>query len=378
MVLYTYSVWLVLGSVAVALMATFTGLSLTRGLQALPIGPRQLRIAMAAIMLGGGIWSMHFVAMLAMRFDTPVAYDLVRTVASALIAILIAGTSLLIMHFATRRPATMAASGTLLGLGIAIMHFVGLTAIEGCLPQVGTPTIALSAILAIGLGIAAITIAYHQRTERNILLATAVFGTAVAAVHFTAMAQTRFALAPDAAALPRLDTDQIAVFVLFAVFAISGAFLLSGAGLMARTPGPIGTVTAPPSAPPLATPNRADATTPQPAITPAPLRLPYEREGRTHLVPLDRINALHAEGHYTTAWLETGPVFCPWSITQAEERLPPGFMRVHRSWIVNIARVSAYERARDHGYLVLQSPPDAPRIPVARNRVTTVKDALGL
>ncbi|MGL4321366.1 MAG: MHYT domain-containing protein [Paracoccaceae bacterium] len=375
MVLYTYSVWLVLGSVAVALMATFTGLSITRGVQALPIGPRQARIAMAAVMLGGGIWSMHFVAMLAMQFDVPVAYDLVRTVASALIAILIAGTSLLIMHFATRRASTIATSGALLGIGIAVMHFVGLSAIEGCLPQISTSTIALSAMLAIVLGIAAIAIAYHQRTERNILLATAVFGTAVAVVHFTAMARTRFAIAPDAATLPRLDTDQIAVFVLLAVFAISGAFLLSGASLMARKPamGPVASLAASPDVGPLAGP--------VPATDP-PLRLPYEREGRTHLVALDRVAALHAEGHYTTAWLDTGPVFCPWSITQAEERLPTGFMRVHRSWIVNIARVAAYERARDHGYVTLQGPTDspnaAPRIPIARNRMSTVREALGL
>lgn len=374
MVVYTYSVWLVIGSVAVALMATFTGLSMTRGVQALPIAPRQLRIVTAAILLGGGIWSMHFVAMLAMRFDTPVSYDLVRTIASALIAILLAGIALLLMHFLTRRPASIAASGALLGIGIVVMHYVGLSAIEGCLPLVSPSSIAASSALAIVLGIAAIAIAYNQRTERNILLATAVFGTAVAAVHFSAMAQTRFAIAPDSATTPRLDTAQIAVFVLLAVFAISGAFLLSGASLMARPPRPT------------ATPVPEPTPTPTPTPPEAALRLPYEREGRTHLVPLDRVAALHAEGHYTTAWLDTGPVtgpvFCPWSITQAHDRLPPGFMRVHRSWIVNIARIAAYERARDHGYITLHAPADAlntaPRIPVARNRMAAVREALGL
>jgi diguanylate cyclase len=372
MVLYTYSIWLVLGSIAVALMATFTGLTLTRGISALPITLRQLRIVMAAIMLGGGIWSMHFVAMLAMRFDTPVAYDLVLTTASALIAILIAGMSLLIMHFATRRPVTITASGALLGIGIAVMHFVGLSAIEGCLPQVSTTTIALSTLLATALGVAAIAIAYHQRTERNILLATAVFGTAVAVVHFTAMAQTSFAADPAAAAQPRLDTEQIAVFVLLAVFAISGAFLLSGASLMARKPAPIS-----PSASPFAglVPEAAPV---EAMVNTPPQRLPYEREGRTHLVPFDRVTALHAEGHYTTAYLDAGPVFCPWSITEAEGRLPPGFLRVHRSWIVNIARVSAYEKARDHGYCLLQGGPDLPRVPVARNRIAAVREGLGL
>ena len=72
MVVYTYTTWLVLASILIALMATFTGLSLTRGLSTVAIGQRQLRIGMAAIALGGGIWSMHFVAMLAMRFGIPV------------------------------------------------------------------------------------------------------------------------------------------------------------------------------------------------------------------------------------------------------------------------------------------------------------------
>lgn len=378
MVLYTYSIWLVLGSVAVALMATFAGLSLTRGISALPVSTRQLRIVFAAILLGGGIWSMHFVAMLAMRFDTPVAYELVRTVASALIAILLAGISLLILHFATRRPATIATSGATLGIGIVAMHYVGLLAIEGCLPLITPRSIAASSLLAIALGIAAIAIAYHQRTERNTALATIVFGTAVAAVHFTAMAQTDFAAEPANTVLAPLDNTQIAIFVLLAVFAISGAFLLSGASLMARTPQPANPQTAPPQpAIPLAAilPEAPPVDAP---LTAPPIRLPYEREGRTHLVPLDRVSALHAEGHYTTAYLDSGPVFCPWSITDAQGRLPPGFLRVHRSWIVNIARVAAYEKARDHGYCVLQGPADLPRVPVARNRIAAVREGLGL
>ncbi len=364
MVVYSYNAWLVAASILIALMATFTGLSLTRGLSAVAIGQRQLRIGMAAIALGSGIWSMHFVAMLAMRFGVPVYYELIRTVASALIAILLAGVALLIMHFASRTPAAMAASGAILGIGIVVMHYVGLSAMQGCLPLSSPASIALAAALAIPLGIAAITIAYGRRTERNILLATAVFGTAVAIVHFTAMLQTTFQPAPlTPVGAPRLDNAQVAILVLISVFVISGAFLLSSASFMIRQPAPVAPKAAPSPPPPPDLP---------------PQRLPYERDSRTHLVSFDGVLAVHAEGHYTTAWLETGPVFCPWSITQAEARLPPGFMRVHRSWIVNIARVSAYERAKDHGYCVLPGPPALPRIPVARTRITAVREALGL
>lgn len=366
-VVYSYNLWLVLASILIALMATFTGLSLTRGLSALAIGQRQLRIVMAAIALGGGIWSMHFVAMLAMRFGRPVYYEMILTVASALIAILLAGVALLIMHFAPRTRGSMALSGAILGIGIVVMHYVGLGAMQGCRPVSSPASMALATGLAIALGITAVGIAYGRRTGRNLLLASVVFGMAVAVVHFTAMIQTSFLPADLATATsPRLDNAQIAMLVLVSVFVISGAFLLSGASFMSRPPV---TQPAPESAP----------RSPQPDTPPEPAqRLPYERENRTHLVPFDGVLAIHAEGHYTTAWLETGAVFCPWSITQAEARLPPGFMRVHRSWIINLARVSAYERAKDHGYCLFQDAPGLTRVPVARTRIPPLREALGL
>lgn len=375
MVFYTYSPWLVALSVVIALMATFTGLSLTRGLSVRGVAERQMRIAMASVALGGGIWSMHFVAMLAMRFGVPVWYEVIPTIASALIAILLAGLCLLLMHFGQRTPGAIAVSGGLLGVGIVAMHYVGLSAIEGCLPQVSVQGVVLAGVLAVGMGIAAIAIAYGQRTERNILVATAVFGATVAVVHFTAMAQTTF-LASEAldAVSPRLTNEQVAVVVMLSVFLISGGFLLSGASFLNRQMVVAG-LPAPLAAPP--PPPEPEASRPPPAPEATP-RLPYERDGRTHLVPFAAVHAIHAEGHYTTAWLDSGPVFCPWSITEAERRLPPGFMRVHRSWLINLDHVTAYERAKDHGWCLFEPATGVPRVPVARSRIGSVREALGL
>lgn len=371
MVLYTYSPWLVALSVMIALMATFTGLSLTRGLSARAVAERQMRVAMASVALGGGIWSMHFVAMLAMRFGVPVWYEVIPTIASALIAILLAGLSLLLMHFGQRTPGAIAVSGGLLGVGIVAMHYVGLSAIEGCMPQVSVQGMVLAGVLAVGMGIAAIAIAYGQRTERNILLATAVFGATVAVVHFTAMSQTTF-LATEVidTITPRLTNAQVAVLVMLSVFLISGGFLLSGASFLNRQMAVV-------AIPAPLTPVEPAAPRPPPAPEATP-RLPYERDGRTHLVPFAAVHALHAEGHYTTAWLDIGPVFCPWSITEAERRLPPTFMRVHRSWLVNLDHVAAYERAKDHGWCLFEASIGVPRVPVARSRIATVREALGL
>ena len=113
------------------MMSAFTGLSLTRGRSAKIIGQRQARIIMAAIGLGGGIWSMHFVAMLAPRFSVPVFYEVIETVAPALTAILLAGLAQVILHFGRRSQASIQRAGMILGLGIVGMHFTGLSAIKG-------------------------------------------------------------------------------------------------------------------------------------------------------------------------------------------------------------------------------------------------------
>lgn len=370
MVLYTYNPWLVVLSVLIAWMSAFTGLSMTRGLSAQGIGQRQLRIAVASVALGGGIWSMHFVAILAMRFEVLVYYDVLGTLASALIAILLAGLALLLMHFGVRSRQKMVLSGSILGLGIVVMHYVGLSAIEGCRPVYGLGGIVLAGGLAIGMGIAAIAVAYGKRNERHTLAATLIFGAAVTVVHFTAMSQTGFAAdALETASGAGLASWQIALLLMLTLFVISGAFLLAGASFVAPRAVPAAVAEPAPSpAPPPPRDSRPD---------PAP-RLPYERDGRTYLVPVEGVFALRAEGHYTRAYLESGPVFCPWSITEAEARLPEGFMRVHRSWLVNLSRVTAYERARDHGYCVFAGLAGLDRVPVARTRISALREALGL
>lgn len=170
-----------------------------------------------------------------------------------------------------------------------------------------------------------------------------------------------------------LGNSLVALLVMLPVFIIAGAFLLVSASSLGRAPMadslvPAGFV--------------PDVRTAEPAMASPKAeiaqRLPYERDGRTHLVALETVYALRAEGHYTTAYLDAGPMFCPWSVTVAEARFPPGFMRVHRSWLVNLALVTVYERAKDHGYCVMAGAPGLERIPVSRARIPAVLEALGL
>lgn len=407
MILYTYDPWLVLASIAVSMMAAFTGLTLTQGLSRLRAGQRQARIVMAAIALGGGIWSMHFVAMLAMRFPVPVYYDILPTTASALIAILLAGIALLLMHYGPRTRPRMGLAGAILGTGIVIMHYVGLNAIEGCEPIYAPIGFVVVGLLAAGMGAAAIGIAYGRRTRRNTLLATLVFGASVVVVHFSAMNWTEFVeVSRTAFDAPALANAQIALIVLFSGFVISGAFLLTAASLLDSpaeaapgTAGPVFAATpaaslreardeaqASPQEPmmPAQEPPRVEkprSASPAPASaaeTAPPVRVPYEKDGSTYFVPSNEIFALRAEGHYSIVYIASGRVFCPWSISEAEKRLPGQFLRVHRSYLVNVARVAGFQRRKDNGFCLLDGSPSLDRVPVARGRIPELRAALGL
>ena len=93
---------LVIASIVVAFIAGFTGLTLSKDLSKQSVLRRKASIAMSAVALGGGIWSMHFVAMLGMQMPILFYYDAAITLASALLAILIVGTALLLLHFRQR------------------------------------------------------------------------------------------------------------------------------------------------------------------------------------------------------------------------------------------------------------------------------------
>ena len=108
---FSHNGWLVLASLAVSFMAAFTGLSLTQGASALGVAPRKLVVALSAVVLGGGIWSMHFVAMLGLELPILFYYDAVITLISALVAILMVGLALLILHFHPRTTVTITAAG---------------------------------------------------------------------------------------------------------------------------------------------------------------------------------------------------------------------------------------------------------------------------
>ncbi|WP_249139122.1 MHYT domain-containing protein [Actibacterium sp. MT2.3-13A] len=374
---YSHDYLLVAASLAIALMAGFTGLSLTRGASERPVPRRKMAVAMSAVALGGGIWSMHFVAMLGLTLPVLFYYDALITMISALLAILITGIALLIVHFGRRTRGRIVLAGAIVGVGIPVMHYVGMSGIQLCRPVYTLGGVALALTASMALSITAFLIAYGNRDARNIILGTLGFGLAVFAVHFIAMAGTGFVeVAAEGAPGPWISNEALAFGVTLAAFVISGAFLLTGVTF--AVPGAEGNEAGPaPGAQPRAA---TTAPVPPPEAEPhAAFRLPYEKEGRTHFVAADEVAAIRAEGHYTLLYLGAEKLFCPWSISEAENRIPgDDFVRTHRSYLVNRRHVTSFERKKDTGICYFDGVESLSKVPVSRSRLAEVRDRLGL
>lgn len=364
---------LVVASVVIAIVAAFTGLTLSKDLSRQSVPRRKASVAISAIALGGGIWSMHFVAMLGIQMPILFYYDAAITLASALLAILIVGMALLLLHFRQRTPATLSGAGALVGCGILAMHYVGMAGLQLC-RAVYTPLgIALAAVSAIGLCIAAFWVAYGKRTNRNILLGTLCFGGAVSVVHFVAIAGTRFVAVPTLTEFgPVMSNETLAMGVIISSFVIFGAFLWMGVTFFVPTPAITLSQVTPVEA--AVTPGVAQALGPAPIA----LRIPCERNGVTELIDPTQVAFVRAEGHYTNVYTNDEQLFCVWPITEAITRLTPvGFIKTHRSYLVNPARVKHFERLKDTGVCRFASA-DLPSVPVSRSNLKVVRDALGL
>src|SRR5258705_627043 len=121
---------LVLISLAVAILASYTALYLAWRIRAASGLASRMGLVGGGFAMGIGIWAMHFVGMLALSLPIPIIYDLSITLLSLAIAI---GVSTFALHIASREHVTrrrVLSAGIAMGIGICSMHYVGMGAIE--------------------------------------------------------------------------------------------------------------------------------------------------------------------------------------------------------------------------------------------------------
>ncbi|WP_431825508.1 histidine kinase [Burkholderia sp. F1] len=224
----TYHLSLVLLSLVIATLASYTALDLATFISLLD-KPRLRRawLGGGAAAMGTGIWSMHFVGMLAFSLPIPLGYDLVETGVSLAIAVLVSYFALSVVTRATQTRSRLLAGGVLMGGGIAGMHYAGMAAMQ---MQPGIrydPALFAASIgIAVLASTAALWLAQALRA-RNAGFAVArragaatLMGIAISGMHYTAMAAAHFA--PDArcGAANGIDTPWLATTVALFTLAI--------------------------------------------------------------------------------------------------------------------------------------------------------------
>lgn len=190
----TYNPYLVALSVLVAAFASFTALDLGARIAAAQGVARGAWLVAAAIAMGGGIWSMHFVAMLAFVLPMQMSYEIGLTALSLLLAIFVTGGGFYVLSRQRASQLPLIFGGIFMGLGIAAMHYTGMAAMRGHAALSYNPIfVALSLIIAIGASTGALWLAFRTTNLRQKLIAAAVMGLAISGMHYSAMAGTTFA-----------------------------------------------------------------------------------------------------------------------------------------------------------------------------------------
>src|SRR5712671_6757179 len=311
--------YLVALSVVIAILGGYTGFGLTARIRGTPEAGHRLLLAGAAFFLAIGIWTMHFVGMLAAPLPSGTVYLVLPTIVSFLICALVVGISLFIVSTGEPSLLRVLSSAELLGAGIVSMHYVGMHGVSGEFAMTHDPAIvALSALIAIAAAYGGLRAFLARQGGVQLMLSAVAFGIAVSGMHYTAMYGMH--LVPQSegshhhieglAASPQI----LSIVVSLLCFVIAAGFLLS---LVPdpRRQAPVTTTRAPAdeAAEPVATapvnPVGLAAMT-LPRLMPAPLggigqpprampapRLPIESANGTHFIDAADVRSVSADAH---------------------------------------------------------------------------------
>jgi len=254
-----YDWFLVCASLAIAIVASYTALDVASRLRVLSsLQYRTFWLACGALVMGVGIWSMHFVGMLAFKLPMPVHYDLNTTVLSLLWALAASGVALQVMSREVSR-FSLAIGGLCMGLAIVAMHYTGMAAMR--LPggvSYNVWGVVVSVLIAMGSAFGAVWLSLRlsqkpmQETavldlSWQSLSSAVVMGFGICGMHYTGMMAAQFMLLEippglealgdratpmGAAALELADQDSIVTSAGLAVDVALGAIAILAIALV--------------------------------------------------------------------------------------------------------------------------------------------------
>lgn len=380
---FSYNPLLVVLSVLVAVQASYVGLSLAMHISGAFALNRRLLIAGSAFSLAVGIWSMHFIGMLAIKTAFNLDYDVLLTLISFLVCVLVTGAAIYLASLRARRMLVIAA--IVMGLGISAMHYIGMAAVHGSAHMSHDPAyIVVSIAIAIAASGLALWLAFAAQARPSLLLCAGVLGCAISGMHYVAMAGTELhAMQGMSAAGPAISTGLLAVIVSVVAFSVSGLFMLTlipdtqderevetGNKTDAKAPAPARATQSP------VLPQEPQPQTAGQDLAAVTIMLPVEKQGNRFHIEVAQIVSVHANAHYTYLFNGREDLFCQLSMTDIVARLPrPNFFRTHRSYVVNLEHVIQVRKAADAGIAELDTPIRR-TVPVSRSRVAMLRQEL--
>jgi PAS domain S-box-containing protein len=216
----SYNPSLVALSIIVAILVSYTALSLAARVAAAGKGQIFYWLAGGAVAMGIGIWSMHFIGMMAFMLPVALRYDVATTIVSLALAILTSGCALWIGGGTRLGWRRLGSGAILMGMGICAMHYTGMSAIEITPMITYDPTlVAASILIAIVASFGALWLAFHLRSGRTWQMAigrlgaAGIMGAAISGMHYTGMAASRFSRGAYCVGGVSIDNQWLALVV---------------------------------------------------------------------------------------------------------------------------------------------------------------------
>ena len=199
----SYNYWLVALSVFIAMLASYAALDLGERVTASHGRVRFLWLAGGSIAMGTGIWSMHYIGMLAYSLPVRVLYDWPMVLLSWIAAVVASAIALRVVSGQAMGPLRIGGGALLMGLGIAAMHYIGMEAMR--LPAMchyNGALVAGSVVLAVAISLVALWLTFHLRADHlrpahrkagwRKLASALLMGAAIPVMHYTGMAAVSF------------------------------------------------------------------------------------------------------------------------------------------------------------------------------------------
>lgn len=233
----TYNPYLVVVSALVAVLASYTALELAGRVASSRGIDRKLWLASGATAMGTGIWSMHFLAMLAFSLPVSIGYNFFLVVVSLVAAIIASGQALFIVSRPRVSLSALLTGATSMGIGIGAMHYIGMAAMRMMATIHYNPTLfLLSVAIAVVVSLVALKLSLRFRQQSPTagkqpqIIAATVMGAAILLLHYTGMAAATFVADYDRyIESSAFDNSSMAFLIACFTFLILGATLVIAA-----------------------------------------------------------------------------------------------------------------------------------------------------